>query len=165
MLISTIMVAALLLLVAVLIVADACRPMWLLHLRDGQPATGGPEQPASVSSPLEQITFLLSEEDRDGFFAIWQSIRQEFDLDPGATVLHADLLISDLIGDSVGPAAEEEWERAVLGETPLKRAFQSAHEIAVRSREGRARPFELRRAISLYTTLFEELLGRAETAG
>lgn len=154
MLLSIIVVAALLFVVAVVILADACRPMLLLHLdkvsrpEHDDPRSNGHNEEAYE---MEGVLLALSDEDRYGFLRMWDSVREEFQVHPKVTVLHADLLMSDLIEDYKGPVRGEDKSR-----------YWSAHEIALRSRKGWAKPNELERAMGLYAVLFDELLGTGE---
>lgn len=159
MIFATIAVAALLFIVAFVVLAEACRPRQLLNLKISPPVTGRNANVQEVASRVpKEPDFGLSEEDRDGFVDMWHSVRSEFDVDPRATVLHADLLMSDLIEDYRKPLRE----RVLSGNGLLQSTYRSAHEIALRSKKGSVRPHELKRAISLYTALFDELLDQAE---
>ena len=109
MIVGTILAAALLVLVSLVLLADACQPMSNLHVCDtGEPCSGHPgrqriQQTLYDQFDFETIASPLAPEDRDGFLLMWASIREDFDADPCAAVLHADLLISDLMEDSQPP--------------------------------------------------------------
>jgi hypothetical protein len=75
------------------------------------------------------------------------------------------LLISDLIQDGRRPALVEEGPSEGRAPSRLKIQYRSAHEIAIRSKEGYARPAELNRALKLYSDLFDELLGMPAVTG
>jgi hypothetical protein len=163
MLLTTILVAALLFLVAMVVLADACRP--LLRLRLNEASSNNQQDPPrlpesfAVHPLIASPRLTLSDEDRDGFTRVWDSIRERFDTDPTVTVVHADLLMSDLIEDCSGSAKETDGESGVLARLQLKNRYSSAHEIAARTKEGLVKPSELERAMGLYAVLFDELLG------
>jgi hypothetical protein len=161
MLVSAILAVALLFCVSGVVLAAACRPALSLNLSDTSSATGENRQRHSGSegeNGVEYPVSKLSEEDREGFFQVWLSVREEFDADPRATVRRADLLVSDLI-DVGCPRTRRDSAGSMLADTPLRSKYWRAHEIAVRSKDGCAQPNELKRAIRLYTVLFDELLG------
>ncbi len=150
------MVAALLFVVALWVLLDACRPASLSQLGAFSRQPGGHEA-ADEHREQQSMFFALSQEDRDCFVQLWHSVRQEFESNPRITVLHADLLISDLLEDCHGGVSTEPGAPA----TPpslLKNAYRNAHEIAMRSRMGSAERRELDRAMHLYDLLFRELL-------
>ncbi|HWB84283.1 MAG TPA: hypothetical protein VG675_09100 [Bryobacteraceae bacterium] len=92
----------------------------------------------------------LSEEDRRGFLRVWRSVRERFSSDPSTAVVYADILVSDLM-------QEHGWASRSSALAVLDDRYRAAHAIAIK-RE-RIEPDELRRAIRLYTVLFDELLG------
>jgi hypothetical protein len=160
---SSIIVAVLLFTVAVFVLVDVFRPMLILHLSGSSPGTQDQDGQPLDESEIEETNAAfgrfvsgLSEGDREGFRLLWVSIRDEFHADPTIGLLHADLLMSDLIQDyrsSLNNPAD------LLAEGELKMDYRRAHEIALRCKQERLQQVELERAIGLYTALFEEFLG------
>lgn len=159
MIVGTIIAAALLVLVSLVLLADACQPMSNLHVCDtGAPSSGHPGRQSIQQTLYEQFSFetiasQLEPEDRDGFLLMWASIREDFDAEPRATVLHADLLISDLMEDSQASAPTP------FADPLINATYQSAHHIATQARLGDTPIHELQRAMDLFGVLFNELLG------
>src|SRR5581483_3293697 len=96
-------VAAVLFCVAVAILADACHPILELHLRNacseaGQSSPQGGAHEGTFG-PLGDPICALSDEDRDGFTLVWQSVLRQFDANPKVAIRKADLLMADLIED------------------------------------------------------------------
>lgn len=156
---STIVVATLLFCVALVILANACEPTLELHLHTISSAPFEDRIQTGSASENGAPATQLSDEERDGFSQLWQSVRGEFDADPEATVRNADLLVSDLIDDCGGGRMRREAQAALLNVTNMMSEYRNAHEIAVRSKEGWTKPQDLNRAMRLYTALVDELLG------
>lgn len=159
MIVGTILAAALLVLVSLVLLADACQPMSNLHVCDtGEPCSGHPgrqriQQTLYGQFDFETIASPLAPEDRDGFLLMWASIREDFDADPCAAVLHADLLISDLMEDSQASTPTP------FADPLLDATYQSAHHIAIQARLRETPIRQLKRAMDLFGVLFDELLG------
>ncbi|HZT69444.1 MAG TPA: hypothetical protein VFC10_06815 [Terriglobia bacterium] len=158
----SIVVAAVLFSIAIKVFVNACHPILELHLRSIKVESGertlGDRQPAQMVEPLAQGICALSDEDRNGFTQMWVSVRGQFQANPSVTIRKADLLMSDLIEDyerTVGLDAD----LVLQSQGEFTDWYRSAHEIAVRSKEGCVKPHELDRAMGLYAVLFNELLG------
>lgn len=159
----SILVAAVLFTLAVLLLADVFRPMLRLHLTGTAPGTQHRDADRRYEVGVEETHAAsghcvsgLSEGDREGFCLVWKSVRQEFDTDPAVAIVHADLLIADLIeyyrcsvASPAGPLAEGE----------IKTDYERAHQVALRSKQGFVERVELERAIGVYTVVFDELVG------
>ncbi len=159
MIVGSIIAAALLALVSLVLLADACQPMSNLHVCDtGEPCSGQPGRQSIQKTLYEGFSFetiapQLAPEDRDGFLLMWASIREDFDVDPRAAVLHADLLISDLMEDSQASTPTP------FADPLLDATYQSAHHIAIQARLGDTPIRKLKRAMDLFGVLLDELLG------
>jgi hypothetical protein len=107
----------------------------------------------------------LSAADRDRYTASWRAVQAEFVDDPKYSVSHADHLLGELMSVRGYPVADFEQRAADLSvDHPLiVENYRSVHEIAVRHEQGQATTEELRRAMILYRSLFDELIG--EPAG
>ena len=90
----------------------------------------------------------LTDEDRDGYLQVWNSVCSRFTSDPKTAVCYADLLMSDIVGDSAEFALERK----------ISQKYNRAHEIADRNRRQGLDPDELALAINLYGAVFAEVL-------
>ena len=127
------------------------------HIAVTGDATGSPSNPLFLGEGAEPAhkadfhTRRLTEEEWAGFVGVWRSVRARFDQDPRVAIVYADLLISDLVANN-----SESGQRA--GDCNFK--YRTAHELMKSERTGVVNTEELRRAMSLYATLFEELVVR-----
>jgi hypothetical protein len=94
----------------------------------------------------------LTEEDSQGFLQVWGSVQERFEDDPKAAVVYADLLISGLL-QIAGCQTHAEGRSEIL----LHEKFSAAHTIAFESTQRGVAPDALRRAMSLYAAVFDEL--------
>jgi hypothetical protein len=127
---------------------------WSLSSRDGE----GADLPVPAILPQQQS--YLSDEDRNNFFHLWYSIHERFGENPETAVLYADMLLSDLMQEYAWDEEDRDQERNVRQSN-----YTAAHAIATRVRQGRIAGGELQQAMEIYTLLFNEILGGAETAG
>lgn len=101
----------------------------------------------------------LSPEEWNGFIRVWFSIRARFDRDPKTVVTYADLLMSDLVayGDS---CRSKQARMRDIGDSGLNEKYRVAHAIATSAPTHSPNLDELRLAMSLYVSLFDEVLLR-----
>jgi hypothetical protein len=114
-------------------------------------ATRNPFNPLGLGEGAEpehkvdcRSTRQLTEEECDGFLGVWQSIRARFDHDPKVAVVYADLLISDLVANNT--------------DSNLNDKYLTAHELTRSGQTATLNADKLRRIMSLYAALFDELL-------
>jgi hypothetical protein len=133
------------------------------HYGDDSPADGADlrVRPPGVDEPAPRPacrTRRLSEEERNGFCHVWNSVCERFADDPRTAVTYADLLLSDLMlqcsaGD---PATKHGFPGG--GKGILKDEYQTAHAIAAGSRLRNLNSEELAKAMDLYGDLFDNIL-------
>jgi hypothetical protein len=111
--------------------------------------------PASVPQQQES----LSAEDRDNFFHLWSSIQDRFGENAETAVLHADMLLFDLMH-------EYGWDDEDLpqGADRLRSTYTSAHGIAARVKQDHIPCSELERAMKCYGLVVAQILGSARAA-
>ncbi|GGN67864.1 hypothetical protein GCM10010112_31670 [Actinoplanes lobatus] len=108
----------------------------------------------------------LSAESRTRYSAAWEEVQIRFVDSPKEAVATADELVTRLIAERGYPTGDYD-ER--LADLSVKHAatlehYRSAHEISVRSRDGRAATEDLRQALVHYRALFADLLGEEPVA-
>jgi hypothetical protein len=91
----------------------------------------------------------------------WLEIQHRFVDDPKAAVTAADDLISDVMAVRGYPAGEFEQRSADISvdHPQVVEDYRAAHSIALRNRRVEANTEDLRQAMVLYRSLFQELLG------
>lgn len=102
----------------------------------------------------------LSRDECDRFAAEWRRVQEQFVDDPRMAVSEADGLVNRALQARGYPMGEFEQRAADISvEHPrVVGDFRTAHEIALRDREGKATTEELRRAMQHYRSLFEHVL-------
>jgi hypothetical protein len=102
----------------------------------------------------------LSPSDREHYAAAWRSAQGEFVDDPKFSVTHADHLLNELMSKRGYPTGEFEQRSADLSvdHPKIVQNYRAAHDIAVRHGRGQASTEDLRQAMILYRSLFEELI-------
>src|ERR1017187_4141392 len=108
----------------------------------------------------------LAPHDRDAYVASWRKVQAQFVDDPKASVIQADQLLADVmsthgyaLGDFEQRSADVSVDHPMVVEN-----YRAAHEIATRPADGETGTEDLRRAMILYRTLFDELVGEPEMA-
>jgi hypothetical protein len=102
----------------------------------------------------------LGEGDRRQFADSWRSVQAEFVDDPGAAVVAADRLVTNVMRARGYPMADFETRAADLSvdHAIVVDAYRAARGIAERHERGRASTEDLRQALVHYRALFRELL-------
>lgn len=114
------------------------------------------ERQARVSAlPLRD----LSADDRARFGDAWARVQAEFVDDPPASVVHADVLLGDVMKARGYPVADFEQRAADISvdHPVVVENYRAAHDIAMRHISGQASTEDLRQAMVHYRRLFEEL--------
>jgi hypothetical protein len=108
----------------------------------------------------------LAASDRERYMASWHTVQAEFVDDPKKSVTQADQLLGDVMSTRGYSVSDFEQRSADISvDHPLVvENYRAAHEIAVRHANGRASTEDLRQAMILYRTLFDELVGEPEIA-
>jgi hypothetical protein len=102
----------------------------------------------------------LSPEARDRYSREWQSTQEQFVDSPAAAVTSADSLIQSVMVDRGYPMGDFEHRAADISvdHPDLVQNYREAHRLSEKSTAGRGSTEELRRAMQLYRSLFEELM-------
>jgi hypothetical protein len=104
----------------------------------------------------------LTPRDRARFIESWRMVQAQFVDNPGAALVEADLLLTDVMSTRGYPAATADFEQRVSDisvDHPLVvENYRTAHNIAVLHSRGRASTEELRQAAIHYRSVFEELI-------
>jgi hypothetical protein len=108
----------------------------------------------------------LAASDRERYIASWRAVQAEFVDDPNKSVTQADQLLGDVMSTRGYSVSDFEQRSADISvDHPLVvENYRAAHEIAVRHASGRASTEDLRQAMILYRTLFDELVDEPEMA-
>lgn len=101
----------------------------------------------------------LSPEDRARFGDAWTRVQAEFVDDPAASVVHADVLVGDVMKARGYPVADFDQRAADISvdHPVVVENYRAAHEIAMRHTAGQATTEDLRQGMVHYRRLFEEL--------
>jgi hypothetical protein len=101
----------------------------------------------------------LPAEDRARFSDAWLRVQTEFVDDPQASVVHADVLLGDVMKARGYPVADFEQRAADISvdHPVVVENYRAAHDIAMRHTAGQATTEDLRQAMIHYRTLFEEI--------
>lgn len=121
------------------------------------------ERQARVSAlPLRE----LSTDDRARFGDAWARVQAEFVDDPQASVVHADVLLGDVMKARGYPVADFGQRAADISvdHPVVVENYRAAHDIAMRHTSGQATTEDLRQAMVHYRRLFEELTGETAPA-
>ncbi len=102
----------------------------------------------------------LGEPEKRQYAEHWRRVQERFVDDPGGAVTDADESVALLMGARGYPVADFGQRAADLSvdHPRVVENYRTAHEIAVRHREGKAGTEELRQAMIHYRSLFEDLL-------
>ncbi|GIF15387.1 hypothetical protein [Actinoplanes teichomyceticus] len=109
----------------------------------------------------------LTAESRAKYAAAWEEVQIRFVDDPAEAVEVADELVTRLIaerGYPTGDYAEQLADLSVEHAATLQH-YRAAHDISVRSRNGRTGTEDLRQALVHYRALFADLLGADPVPG
>ncbi|MBO3739767.1 hypothetical protein [Actinoplanes flavus] len=108
----------------------------------------------------------LSAESRTRYSAAWEEVQIQFVDSPKEAVATADELVTRLIAERGYPTGDYDERLADLSveHAATLEHYRSAHEISVRSRDGRAETEDLRQALVHYRALFADLLGEDPVA-
>ena len=112
----------------------------------------------------KQFTIVpLPEQARQQYLAQWQRVQAAFVDAPVESVRQADALVSQVMTDRGYPIAEFEQraQDVSVDHAGVVDNYRSAHAIAVASGQGQADTEALRRAMTQYRALFDDLLGVA----
>ena len=108
----------------------------------------------------------LTAEDRGRFGDAWTRVQAEFVDDPPASVVHADVLLGDVMKARGYPVADFDQRAADISvdHPVVVDNYRAAHDIAMRHSAGQATTEDLRQAMVHYRRLFDELTTVAEPA-
>lgn len=108
----------------------------------------------------------LATADKTRFEGSWRSIQARFVDSPGGAVAEADQLLRDVMSTRGYPLGDFEQRAADISVThPLMvKNYRTAHEIALGQAQGQASTEDLRQAMILYRSIFDELVGSAAAA-
>jgi hypothetical protein len=103
----------------------------------------------------------LPEQARQQYIAQWQRVQTSFVDAPVESVRQADVLVSQVMTDRGYPMAEfdQRADDVSVDHANVIENYRSAHAISVASGQGQADTEALRRAMTQYRELFDELLG------
>ncbi len=102
----------------------------------------------------------LAVEERERYAADWKQVQARFVDEPRPAVDEADRLIADVMQHRGYPVGDFERRADDLSvdHPDVVQHYRAGHELALRSREGRASTEDLRQAMVHYRELFEDLL-------
>lgn len=103
----------------------------------------------------------LPEQAREQYIAQWQRVQISFVDAPVESVRQADVLVSQVMTDRGYPMAEfdQRADDVSVDHANVIDNYRSAHAISVASGQGQADTEALRKAMTQYRELFDELLG------
>jgi len=103
----------------------------------------------------------LSETERDHYQADWIAVQSKFVDEPGQAIVDADRLIMEVMQVRAYPVSDFEQRAADISVNypALVTNYRAARVIALKNEQKQADTEELRQAMILYRSLFEELLG------
>jgi hypothetical protein len=110
----------------------------------------------------KQLTIMpLPEQARQQYIVQWQRVQASFVDAPVESVRQADALVSQVMTDRGYPIAEFEQraEDVSVDHPQVVENYRSAHAIALATAQGQADTEALRRAMTQYRALFDDLLG------
>ena len=101
----------------------------------------------------------LDAAERQGFIDNWTRLQGEFVDDPQASIVHADVLVGDVMKARGYPVTDFEQRAADISvdHPVVVDNYRRAHAIAMRRNEGAGSTEDLRQAMVHYRALFEEL--------
>ncbi|WP_330461532.1 hypothetical protein OIB37_34485 [Streptomyces sp. NBC_00820] len=102
----------------------------------------------------------LSKEERERYAAEWKGTQERFVDEPSRSVDDADGLVTRLMKDRGYPTAgfEQQLKDLSVEHARTLEHYRDAHDVRLRSEDGRATTEELRGAMVHYRALFNELL-------
>ena len=102
---------------------------------------------------------------RDRFMAEWRAIQTNFVDEPSQAIVDADRLIQEVMKVRAYPVSDFEQQAADLSVNypEVVNNYRTAHEIALKNEQHNADTEELRRAMVLYRSLFEDLVETGST--
>lgn len=105
----------------------------------------------------------LSRTDQVAFEQRWNGVQSQFVDDPSGAVLQADALVSKVMEVRGYPVTDFEQRADIVSvdHPVVVQNYRTAHEIALRQKQGRASTEDLRKAMVHYRSLFDELLRSA----
>lgn len=137
----------------------------LLHISSEIfPRDSGPSRTEETESAGVRALGQWSEKERARFFEVWHSVCAHFDDDPRAAVCYADLLVSDLLHRPAPRMTRDENAPEVVLRGQLRDNYHAAHAIAVHEFSEPIKADDLRRAMSLYRDILDELFAHAQTS-
>ncbi len=107
----------------------------------------------------------LSVVQRDRFMAEWRAIQTNFVDEPSQAIVDADHLIQEVMQTRAYPVSDFEQQAADLSVNypEVVSNYRAAHEIALKNEQQNADTEELRRAMVLYRSLFNDLVEAGPT--
>jgi hypothetical protein len=105
----------------------------------------------------------LTEEQLCGFRQGWHSVREHFADDPRGGAVLADLLISDLIRNCEAGDNTRDRPTSHHALRQIRAKYRTAHESVSRKEHGPGDPREMERAMDLFGSIFEDLIGHSQT--
>ena len=102
----------------------------------------------------------LSPGERTHYMAEWRTIQSNFVDEPSQAIVDADRLIQEVMQVRAYPVSNFEQQAADLSVNypEVVSNYRAAHEIAIKNEQKTADTEELRRAMVLYRSLFEDLV-------
>jgi hypothetical protein len=102
----------------------------------------------------------LSQSDHDRFASEWTKVQAEFVDEPSEAVSDADGLIQQVMTTRGYPVEDFDQRAADISvdHPDVVENYRSAHSIAVKERQGESDTESLRKAMTYYRSLFDELL-------
>lgn len=102
----------------------------------------------------------LSPGERTRYMAEWRAIQSNFVDEPSQAIVDADRLIQEVMQVRAYPVSNFEQQAADLSVNypEVVSNYRAAHEIAIKNSQKTADTEELRRAMVLYRSLFEDLV-------
>jgi len=102
----------------------------------------------------------LTDDERERFASLWQSVQSRFVDDPAGSIREADRLVNDVMAARGYPMADFEHraDDISVDHPHVVSNYRTAHEIAVAQEGGQTSTEDLRQAVVCYRRLFEELL-------
>ncbi|HSC18891.1 MAG TPA: hypothetical protein VLC74_08255 [Rhizomicrobium sp.] len=102
----------------------------------------------------------LSEADRTRYMQAWKNVQARFVDDPGEAVGDADELLGKAMATRGYPMSDFDRRSADLSVhyPVVAQNYRSAHDVALRHRDGKATTEDLRQAMIHYRALFEEVV-------
>ena len=116
---------------------------------------------AARQERVEHLTLRpLSAETRQRYSREWQATQEQFVDSPAAAVASADKLIQSVMVERGYPMGDFERRAADISvdHPDLVQNYREAHRLSERSAAGRGSTEDLRKAMQLYRSLFEELM-------